>query len=64
MVTELSLITPPVGLNLFVIEGTVGDISLKTSYRGIFPFVAADSVRLAVLIAFPALVLTLPQLAR
>ena len=55
---------PPVGLNLFVIKGTVGDISLKTIYRGIFPFVAADIVRLAVLIAFPALVLTLPQLAR
>ena len=64
MVTELSLITPPVGLNLFVIKGTVGDISLKTIYRGIFPFVVADIVRLAVFIAFPAVVLTLPQLAR
>ena len=64
MVTELSLITPPVGLNLFVIKTTVGDISLKTIYRGILPFVAADVVRLAILIAFPALVLTLPQLAR
>ena len=64
MVTELSLITPPVGLNLFIIKGTVGNISLQTIYKGIVPFVAADIVRLAVLVAFPGLVLLLPTLAR
>ncbi len=64
MVTELSLITPPVGLNLFIIKGTVGNISLQTIYKGIVPFVAADIVRLAVLVAFPGLVLLLPALAR
>ena len=64
VVTELSLITPPVGLNLFVLKSTIGNISLGTLYRGILPFVAADILRLALLVAFPAIILILPQLAR
>lgn len=63
MVTELSLITPPVGLNLFVIRGVIRDVSIGTIYRGIAPFVAADVVRLGLLIAFPAMALYLPALA-
>ncbi len=63
MVTELSLITPPVGLNLFVIKGVIKDISIGTIYRGILPFVVADIVRIVLLIAFPALALYLPELA-
>ena len=62
-VTELSLITPPVGLNLFVIKGVVGDIGIRTVYAGIVPFVMADLVRLALLVAVPAMALFLPRLA-
>ncbi|MFD2739453.1 TRAP transporter large permease [Sulfitobacter aestuarii] len=64
MVTELSLITPPVGLNLFVIKSVVDDLSVGQMYRGILPFVLADIVRILVIIAFPGLVLFLPMLAR
>jgi TRAP-type C4-dicarboxylate transport system permease large subunit len=63
MITELSLITPPVGLNLFVIKGVVGDLRIGALYAGITPFVIADLVRVALLIALPALALYLPGLA-
>lgn len=55
MVTELSLITPPVGLNLFVIKSVTEDLSIGDVYRGILPFVAADLVRLLILIAAPGI---------
>ena len=64
MVTELSLITPPVGLNLFVLRGVVKDVPIGTIYRGILPFVAADAARLLLIIAVPWLVLFLPRLAQ
>ncbi|MFN7633854.1 MAG: TRAP transporter large permease subunit, partial [Acetobacteraceae bacterium] len=60
MATELSLITPPLGLNLFVIQGVIRDIRLSTIYGGIFPFVAADIIRVLIIIAFPGIVLFLP----
>lgn len=63
MVTELSLITPPVGMNLFVIRSVDKSISIGTIYRGITPFVIADLLRVLVLIAFPALALWLPSLS-
>jgi C4-dicarboxylate transporter, DctM subunit len=59
---EISLITPPVGLNIFVLKAVQPDIPILTLYRGIIPFVLADFVRLAILIAFPALTLFLPRL--
>lgn len=59
---EISLITPPVGLNVFILKIMVRDISLATIFRGILPFFIADLVRLAILLAFPALVLFLPRL--
>jgi len=57
---EIGLITPPVGLNVFVIRSAVTDIPTTTIFRGIGWFVAADMVTLALLIAFPAISLTLP----
>ena len=63
MVTELSLITPPVGMNLFVIQSMLG-IPLATLYRGIVPFVVVDIVRLSLMVAFPWLILFLPNLGR
>ena len=64
MVTELSLITPPVGLNLFVIRTVIGNVSIGAIYRGIVPFVVADIVRILLIVLFPALVLFLPMTAR
>ncbi|MCC5987607.1 MAG: TRAP transporter large permease [Pararhodobacter sp.] len=59
---EISLITPPVGLNVFILKIMVRNISLATIFRGILPFFIADLVRLAILLAFPALVLFLPRM--
>lgn len=61
MVTELALITPPVGLNVFVVKASAGDIRLSTIYRGVIPFVICDILRLAILVAFPIIVLYLPR---
>ncbi len=58
---ELALITPPIGMNVFVINGVAKDISLPTIFRGVMPFVLIDVVRLFLLVAFPVLVLLLPS---
>ena len=60
VVTEISLITPPVGLNVFILKGVVGDVSTGTIFRGVTPFWIADIIRLALLVAVPAVVLFLP----
>lgn len=62
VVTEISLITPPVGLNVFVLSGLVKDISTGTIFKGILPFWVADMVRLAIIVLFPAVALLLPSL--
>jgi tripartite ATP-independent transporter DctM subunit len=61
MTVELGLITPPVGMNVFVINSIARSISLVTIFKGVLPFVAADLIRLILLILFPAIVLWLPQ---
>ena len=61
VVTEISLITPPVGLNVFVLKGVVGDVTTGTIFRGVTPFWLMDIVRLILLLAFPTLVLFLPS---
>jgi len=61
IVVELGLITPPVGMNVFVINSIARDISLPTIFRGVLPFVCADVLRLILLVAFPVLVLWLPR---
>ena len=60
-VIEISLITPPVGMNIFVLSSVVPSIPTTAIWRGVMPFVAADVMRMAVLIAFPALSLWLPK---
>ena len=60
-VAEIGLITPPIGMNLFVVQATVPGLRMGTVVRGILPFILADLVRLALLLAFPALVLWLPR---
>lgn len=64
VVTEISLITPPVGMNVFVLRGVLPDVSLNTIFRGVMPFVVSDVVRLALLILFPSISLLLPSLMR
>lgn len=59
VVTEISLITPPVGMNVFVLRGVLRDVSLATIFRGVLPFWVADIVRLALLIFVPSLSLWL-----
>ena len=59
---ELCLITPPIGLNCFVVAGVRPDISAQDVFRGASPFFVADVVTVAVLIAFPAITLWLPNL--
>ena len=61
MTVELGLITPPVGMNVFVINTIARDVSLVTIFRGVLPFVVTDVIRLILLIAFPVIVLFLPQ---
>jgi TRAP-type C4-dicarboxylate transport system permease large subunit len=59
-VVEIGLITPPVGMNLFVIQA-VGRVRQETVIRGIVPFILADLVRVVLLIAVPAITLTLTR---
>ena len=61
VVTEISLITPPVGLNVFVLKGVVGDVTTGTIFRGVTPFWIVDIIRLALLVFVPWLVLVLPN---
>jgi tripartite ATP-independent transporter DctM subunit len=63
-VVELGLITPPIGMNLFVLRVVADDLSLQTIIRGILPFILADIARLAILLAIPALSLWLPARMR
>ena len=59
---EIAQITPPVGLNVFVIKAVVPDVPLTTVFRGIFPFLIADIIHLCLLFAFPMLSLWLPNM--
>jgi len=61
VIIETGMITPPIGLNVFILHGVTG-VPLSTIYKGTMPFVAADFVRIALLIIFPTLVLWLPGL--
>lgn len=62
-VAEMALITPPVGMNAFVYSGAVREAGLGTVFRGIVPFIVADLVVVALLIAFPAVVTFLPAMS-
>lgn len=59
VVTEISLISPPMGLNVFVLRAVVTDVPLTTMFKGIFPFWCVDILRLALLIFIPTLSLAL-----
>lgn len=64
VVTEISMITPPVGLNVFVLRSVLPDVPTQTVFRGVMPFIVADIVRLGILVAFPAITLYLTQFVK
>jgi tripartite ATP-independent transporter DctM subunit len=61
IVMEIGMITPPIGMNVFIMHGMAKDIPLRTIFKGIAPFAAADLVRLGLVTVFPALALWLPS---
>lgn len=62
MVVEIGLITPPIGVNLFVIRSVMPDIPMMAVVRGVIPFIVADILRILLIAAVPALTLWLPNL--
>jgi C4-dicarboxylate transporter, DctM subunit len=61
MVVELGLITPPIGMNVFVIRGITRDVPLATIFRGVTPFIITQIVLIAIIVAFPEIALWLPS---
>lgn len=61
MVVEMGLITPPVGMVVFVIKGIVGDVPMFTIFRGLVPFLLADIFMVILLAVFPQIALFLPS---
>jgi tripartite ATP-independent transporter DctM subunit len=62
MVVAMGVITPPVGMNVYIIKGVAKDIPTETIFKGVWPFIIAICVCLAILIAFPQIVTFLPNL--
>jgi C4-dicarboxylate transporter DctM subunit len=60
LVTEMGVITPPVGVNVYVVHGIAPDISLEVIFKGVAPFVLALLACITILLAFPQIVLFLP----
>jgi tripartite ATP-independent transporter DctM subunit len=60
---EFCLITPPIGLNCFVVAGVREELTVQDVFRGVMPFFVADAVTIGLLVAFPSIVLYLPSLA-
>ena len=61
MVMAMGVITPPVGMNVYIVKGIAGDVPLESIFRGIFPFLGALIICIAVLIAFPEIATFLPR---
>ncbi|PWK58019.1 tripartite ATP-independent transporter DctM subunit [Roseicyclus mahoneyensis] len=59
VVTEIALITPPVGMNVFVLKAVLPEVPVARIFRGLVPFVGVDLIRLGLLLAFPAIALWL-----
>ena len=62
VVVEIGLISPPVGMNIFVLRTLLPQVPTGTVFRGVLPFMLADCIRLALLVAFPAISVYLPNL--
>jgi C4-dicarboxylate transporter DctM subunit len=64
MAMEIAMITPPIGMNVFVISGIAQDVPMQTIFRGILPFLIADIFLVMLLILVPEIVLFLPNVMR
>ena len=62
MVVEIGLVTPPMGMNLLIVQRTAGDVPLMDMARGVIPFLCSDLLRIVLLVAFPGLCLWLLSL--
>ncbi|MEK9795188.1 MAG: TRAP transporter large permease [Alphaproteobacteria bacterium] len=62
IVVEMGLITPPVGLNVFIINSMARDVPMIETFKGVIPFFCSDIVRVAILISAPVITLILPRL--
>ncbi len=62
IVVEVGLITPPVGMNVFIINAIARDVPMLESFRGVLPFLISDVVRVVILVAFPVITLGLVRL--
>jgi TRAP-type C4-dicarboxylate transport system permease large subunit len=62
IVVELGLITPPVGLNVFIINSLAKDVPMSETFKGAMPFFIAEVIRVSLIIMFPSIVLVLPRL--
>ena len=63
-VSEIGVITPPVGMNVYVMKGVAPDIPLTTIFKGIFPFLLADIVSVLLLLLVPKITLFLPSVIK
>jgi len=61
IVVEVGLITPPVGMNVFVINALADGVPMAETFKGVTPFLVSDVVRIALLVAFPGIALWLPR---
>jgi TRAP-type C4-dicarboxylate transport system permease large subunit len=58
---EIGFVHPPIGMNLYVIQGVAPEVPLGRIFKGVLPFLAADLVHLTLIVIFPAIALALPQ---
>jgi len=64
VVVQIGLISPPVGMNMFVVKNMLPSVTTRAIFRGVIPFVIAEIVLLAILVAFPKIATVLPQLMK
>ena len=64
LVSEMGVITPPVGVNVYVIKGIAPEVPLETIFKGIFPFLVAILINIGILLLFPKIALILPGLTK
>lgn len=62
LITSMAVMTPPVGLNVYIIKGVAKDVSLETIFNAVWPFVLADLVAITLVIVFPKIATVLPDL--
>jgi TRAP-type C4-dicarboxylate transport system permease large subunit len=61
IILEIGLISPPVGMNVFVMKGVAKDVPLETIFRGVIPFIIASVIALFLILLFPGIALFIPN---